>query len=254
MSPGARPAVADLRRWLVGDAARLRAAATAALRAPVPTCPGWVGRDLLDHVGEVYAHKVAVLRLGRRPAEGEWPWAPDDDGVVGWFDDRLTELLAELDARSPDDPAWTFAAADPTVGFWWRRMAHETAIHRVDAELAAGRPPGPHEPAQARDGVAELLGLAGDPAVTAALALDGAPGRAGTVRVDVGGRSLLVRLADDGQQVDEVEPAAPSDAVVAGAAGDVYRALWNRPSGPVLRSGAADVLDRLAARLALGMA
>ena len=123
--------------WLA-DAALLRAAALAAPQAPVPTCPGWVGRDVVDHVGEVYAHKAAVLRLGRRPAEGEWPWAPDDDTVFAWFDDRLAELLHELDAREAADPAWTFLAADHSVGFWWRRMAHETAIHRVDAEQAAG--------------------------------------------------------------------------------------------------------------------
>ena len=46
---------------------------------------------------------------------------------------------------------------NPTVGFWYRRMAHETLIHRVDAELAAGGLTEVDE-MLATDGVDELLG------------------------------------------------------------------------------------------------
>ena len=42
-------------------------------------------------------------------------------------------------------------------------MAHETAIHRADAELAAGREPASHDVALALDGVDELLGFAASP-------------------------------------------------------------------------------------------
>lgn len=246
------PRPADYRRWLVQDAGRLRAAAAAAPAEAVPTCPGWVGRDLVDHVGEVFAHKVATLRLGRRPNEGERPWAPDDDTVFGWYDERLAELLAELDARDPDDRAWTFIASDQTVRFWWRRMAHETAIHRVDAELAAGLALSPHDEAQAADGVAELLQFSGDTSVVGEP--EAATGSGGTLLVAAGGSSLLVTLTDDEQVVAEATADSPSDALIQGEAADVYRSLWNRPAdGPVTRSGDPLVLQRIDARLALGM-
>jgi uncharacterized protein (TIGR03083 family) len=250
-SPG--PAWSDLRRWLEADARALVEAARSAPRSPVPTCPGWVARDVVDHTAEVYAHKVAAIRLGRRPQEGEWPWAPDDDTVFGWFDDRLVELLAVLDEHDPADPAWTWFAADQSVGFWLRRMAHETAIHRVDAQVAAGVPVGAHDEALAADGVAEVLGpFAGNPDVrTASTADDGAAGR---VLVVAGAQAWLVDLPDGGYDVrDTPLGGAAGDAAVAsvrGSAGDVYRWLWNRPpDAPVEATGAAEVLRRLRARL-----
>ncbi len=238
---------------LLDDAARLRSAARDAPQQPVPTCPGWVGRDLVDHVGEVYAHKTAVLRLGRRPVEGEWPWAPDDDAVFAWFDARLAELVDELDTRASTDPTWTFAADDQTVGFWWRRMAHETAIHRVDAELTAGRAPWPHEDEQALDGVAELVGLAGEQAVLSVA--DPRSGAAGSVLVSAGDSALLVTMPDAGQLVAPSARGADADAAVVGSASDVFRELWNRPTdSPVEWTGDPLVLQRFRARLALGAA
>jgi uncharacterized protein (TIGR03083 family) len=70
--------------------------------------------------------------------------------------DGLARVAAALD-RPAGDPAWTWAP-DGTVGFWQRRQAHETAIHRVDAELAAG-PPTPVPAALAADGIDEWLAL-----------------------------------------------------------------------------------------------
>lgn len=241
------------RDWLLDDATRLRSAARDAPRQPVPTCPGWVGRDLVDHVGEVYAHKTAVLRLGRRPAEGEWPWAPDDDTVFAWFDARLAELVDELDSRASTDPAWTFVADNQTVGFWWRRMAHETAIHRVDAELTAGRAPWPHEDEQAVDGVDELVGFAGEQSVLSAP--DARCGVAGSVLVSAGDSALLVTMSDAGQLVAPSAHGAAADAAVVGSASDVFRALWNRPTDSAVEwTGDPRVLQRFRARLALGAA
>ncbi|HET8614648.1 MAG TPA: maleylpyruvate isomerase N-terminal domain-containing protein [Actinomycetales bacterium] len=244
-----RPTPSDYRRWIEADARLLLDAACSAPQAPVPTCPGWTARDVVDHTGEVYAHKVAAMRLGRRPQEGEWPWAPDDDSVFGWFSDRLAELLHELGSRDPASPAWTWFDEDQTVGFWARRMAHETAIHRVDAELAAGRSPTAHDEVLAVDGVDELVGtfLASDD-VLESEARD--TGSCGTVLVDAGVRCWLLDLPDGGTDVTVPARAVESDAQVAGSATDLYRALWNRPTdGAVRRGGDAEVLRRLDARL-----
>lgn len=35
---------------------------------------------------------------------------------------------------------WTFLDAPSPLAFWARRQAHETAIHRADAQLAADGP------------------------------------------------------------------------------------------------------------------
>jgi len=246
------PSAADYRRWLLDDAARLRAAAALSPQATVATCPSWTARDVVDHVGEVYAHKVAVLRLGRAPVEGEWPWAPDDDSVFAWYDERLAELVHELDARDVAGAAWTFIAADQTVGFWWRRMAHESAIHRVDAELAVGLEPAAHDELQAVDGVDELLGFAGDASV-----LDqptSSSGASGTVLVTAGDSRLLVTMSDAEQSLAPAGEAVVADASIEGAASDVYRWLWNRPAvGSITQDGDSAVLQRLAARLAVGM-
>jgi hypothetical protein len=50
----------------------------------------------------------------------------------------MVDAALFLGRRGPDEPAWTFWPDDQTCAFWFRRMAHETVVHRVDAELAAG--------------------------------------------------------------------------------------------------------------------
>ena len=57
------------------------------------------------------------------------------------------------------DPALecaTFMAAPSALAFWARRQAHETAIHRADAESASGVVPD-YAPDFAADGIDELI-------------------------------------------------------------------------------------------------
>ncbi len=133
--------------------ALLRAAlAEADPKAPVPSCPEWTAADLEEHVAAVYLHKVEVLRNGAFPK----PWPPADG--VGALDDAFVALAAEFAARAPEDASVTWFDPDQTVGFWMRRMALETAIHRVDAELAAGREISIIDPDLAVNGIDEVLG------------------------------------------------------------------------------------------------
>jgi len=44
---------------------------------------------------------------------------------------------AALSAAPPDLRCWTFLPAPSPLAMWARRQAHETTVHRVDAELAA---------------------------------------------------------------------------------------------------------------------
>jgi uncharacterized protein (TIGR03083 family) len=141
---------------LAADFELLRdAACLAGPEQPVPSCPGWTVTDLATHVGHVYLHKVAVMR------EKNWPdpWPPADlpAGPLAVLDLGYRELTAEFAGRQPDEPALTWYGPEQTVGFWIRRMAQETVVHRMDAQLAAGVPVIPAPADLAIDGIDELL-------------------------------------------------------------------------------------------------
>jgi hypothetical protein len=153
---------------LASDFTLLRAAATAdgtegaeGLAVPVPTCPGWTMADLIRHVGEVYLHKTLAMRLGDFPGEQDWPAEVEALPPLALLDRAYADLAAELGRRDPESPAPSWYQPEPTVAFWMRRMAQETLIHRLDAELAAqvatGRAVSPVPDDIAADGVDEVL-------------------------------------------------------------------------------------------------
>jgi uncharacterized protein (TIGR03083 family) len=139
------------------DGERLAAAAEGHLDRPAPWCPGWVGRDVVQHIGIVHRHKLAIV-AGNLQENPEPETAPAEDDALGaWYREGLEALLAALTAADPAARVFTWHRADRSVGFWIRRMAHETAIHRADAESITGDIT-PLDPALAADGVDEVLG------------------------------------------------------------------------------------------------
>ena len=230
---------------LAGEGARLGAAARAAgVAAPVPTCPGWQVADLLVHTARVYRHKTYVVehRLQERPTGGAWQVddpAPAD--APAFFDAELAALLRALRATDPATRVWSFAQADPTVGSWCRRMAHETVIHRVDAELAAGVP-GPVRPALAVDGIDEVLDVFLAPRAEGA-SLGEPPATVHLHATDVPGE-WLVRLGPDGIEVERGH--AKGDAAVRGTASALSLWLWGRlPLEALEVLGEVEAADRL---------
>jgi uncharacterized protein (TIGR03083 family) len=212
--------------YLDADHRRLRAAAAGALGERVPPCPDWTGADLLFHVAEVYLHKTESMRRGEEPE----PWQPDlGDDPLAALDDAYRRLTSELTTRGPDGFAPSWYTPDQTVGFWVRRMAFETVIHRVDAELAAGRAPEPIPDELAVPGIEEVLVcfLAYGTATYPEYVADRMAGCDGdTVRIDVPEASWLVQLGPDVVTVTRGE--ADTDAVVRGEADAVLRWLWRR--------------------------
>ncbi len=240
------------------DAAQLSGLARSVdLATPVPSCPGWTMHDLVGHCGEVYAHKSAALRLGRAPVDGDSATAPGGVAVVDFHDEQVAELVHELEDRGPDAETWTWFPGEHSTGFWFRRMAQEALVHRVDGELATGGTIGPIDPVLAADGVEEVLSwFAGHPGVLAhSASRDGA---AGEVFVDAGDHAFVVELPDDGHVVHEVDPRTgvpTADAVVRGAAADIDLLLWGRPTADaVAEDGEHAVLERLFSRLHLAVA
>jgi uncharacterized protein (TIGR03083 family) len=132
------------------------------LDRPVPACPDWKVGQLVAHLGGVYAWaRSAVAAGGERVSRRDVAAPPppeDSPEMVPWFRARLAELLEALSAGA-DAPAWTFPPNAPnTVGWWQRRQALETAVHRWDVQTAVD--PGrvdPIAPDLAVAGVDEFL-------------------------------------------------------------------------------------------------
>ncbi|WP_329214026.1 maleylpyruvate isomerase family mycothiol-dependent enzyme [Streptomyces sp. NBC_01485] len=206
------------------------AAAEAGPEAKVPTCPEWQVRDLLRHTGAVHRWATSFVAEGH-PSFRPFDEPPDLDGdpLLNWFREGHGRLVDTLSAASPDLLCWQFLPAPSPLAFWARRQAHETAVHRVDAESARGRIPeeiAPEFTADfAADGVDELL--------------RGFHARAGSgVRTEEP-RVLRVRATDTADAVWTVrlssEPPVTvrdaegdADCEVSGPAALLYLSLWNR--------------------------
>jgi uncharacterized protein (TIGR03083 family) len=221
---------------LTADFTRLRAVVPASLTAPVPTCPGWTVADLTRHVGEVYLHKTLAMRDGTEP-ETFPPEGLAGQEPVALLDRSYAGLRAEFAARRPADPAGSWYTPDQTVGFWIRRMAQETVIHRIDAELGAGQPVDPVPDDLAVDGIDELLKVFVAFSVAEwgdyfADALGSSPGRTYTVRAN--GAAWQVRTGPGRFDVTDGAGDGAADVTVTGPPEDVLRWVWNRetPGAP----------------------
>jgi len=142
------------------DCALMMAAALSAAPAldqRVEACPEWDMAGLLGHTGAVHAFAASVVTGRTAPAERPIP--PEDRSViVDWFEAGTAAIVAALENIEDDEPCWNWAADAPQVGrFWVRRMAQETAVHRVDAELAATGTAEAIDPELAVDGIDEYL-------------------------------------------------------------------------------------------------
>ncbi len=236
-----------LRDCLEADFRRLReVAARADPGARVPSCPEWTMSDLLRHVGAVYLHKVECMRLGRDP--DAWPPpGTGDEPPLELLDRGYAALTAEFAARRPEDHAFTWYAPDQSVGFWIRRMAQETVIHRVDAELGAGAPVAGIPADLAADGVDELLvvfvqyGTTGWPEEFAGL-LKAAGDR--LVSVVTPQQSWKLRLTSQDVRVDGSAAGRPA-AVVEGPAAEVLLWLWNRGGAGAVTTGDEETIALL---------
>jgi len=230
------------------------AAARAGLDATIPSCPSWQVKDLLRHISYVhrwaagYVVEQRTERLRGRPSESELlAGGPPDAELMDWF---LAGHAALVDALRTADPAmtcWTFLDAPSSLAFWARRQAHETGIHRADAELAGGDTT-PFPADFAADGIDELImGFFGGDA--AALSPEQREGERQSLLVnatDVGTAWWLELTADGTSAVSVRRGAGPATCTLAGPASGLYLLLWNRAQQPatgVQVSGDSAVLE-----------
>ena len=218
----------DIERHLLAlrhEGAALAGAARATdLANAVPSCPGWDVARLTGHVAHAYRW---VTHIVRTHADAEV--FPDDvpgpsgDDPVAVYEDALAELVETLTNEAPDAPAWNWSEQDMTVAFWARRMAHETAVHRWDAQLAHGDPR-PVEPDLAADGADESLGVF----LPHYLHEHPQDGLRGTFRVEATDTRDVWHGTLHPDRADLTRNDAPADATIRGSASDLLLAFWGR--------------------------
>jgi uncharacterized protein (TIGR03083 family) len=219
----------------VGQEAKLfaEAAEQGGLDAEVPSCPGWNIRDLVRHLMEIHLWAAAhVAQPHDKPWVDDlaelaefWPdlavfW-PEDGDLVKWYLDTNANLVDALESAPLDVESFTFLPAPSPLAMWARRQAHETAVHRFDAEDAAGIA-SRFDPVFASDGIDELL-MAFAPRRNE-FPLESS--KSMVVHATDTDDDWHVTLGPDG--ISTTRGDGPADITLSGDASDIYLALWNR--------------------------
>ncbi len=220
---------------IVASEGKLLAAAAdqGGLDVDVTTCPGWDIRELVRHLSEI--HLWAAARVAKRTTKlwpddisehvESWPdlavfW-PDDDKLVDWYLDTNANLVNALESAPPDLDCPTFLPAPSPLAMWARRQAHETAVHRFDAESAAGIA-SEFDPVFAADGIDELLAAFAPRKQEFPIDSDKAMHVHATDTDD----HWRVTMGPDG--ITTTREDGPADVTLTGLAADLYLVLWNR--------------------------
>jgi uncharacterized protein (TIGR03083 family) len=224
-------------------AAFVEAARSAGVERHVPSCPEWTVADLCSHVGRL--HRWAAEIVEARPADPTRRWAsleaPEGPALVDFVADGYELLAATLARADAHEVCWTWTDQH-TVMFWARRQANELAMHRWDAQAAAGATE-PIERDLAVDGIQELFDIL-------AFRPGGPPTGSGesihlhcTDGPGDGGGEWLIHLDADGPTV--VNEHAKADAAARGSANDLLLMMWGRiPVDAVEVFGDASLLAR----------
>ncbi|HMH92895.1 MAG TPA: maleylpyruvate isomerase family mycothiol-dependent enzyme [Streptosporangiaceae bacterium] len=211
--------------WLADAAER------AGLDATVPPCVPWQVKDLLRHTG--YVHRWAARHITEcpdqiidGPSEEEiLRGGADDARLLAWFRDGHAALAQTLATADPAVACATFMPAPSPLAFWARRQAHETAIHRADADSAAGTMP-EYEADFAADGIDELIMGFGRRRKYQPTADGGT--RLSVLATDTGDAWLVE--AHDSRVLPRRDAGGQEEAgcTVSGPASGLYLYLWNR--------------------------
>jgi uncharacterized protein (TIGR03083 family) len=143
----------------VADATALANAASAVgPDTAVPATPGWTIAKLVKHTGTLHRWAQAATTSTEfpNPADLDLGLPDSREEYPVWLRAGALEFREALAARDPEAPCWSWGG-DQHVRFWSRRMAHETAVHRWDAEGATGARAAPIDPEFAVDGIDERL-------------------------------------------------------------------------------------------------
>ena len=193
------------------------------LDTPVTTCGDWDLAALATHVGWVYRWAAVALRTAAMPERGAVTRPDSPDELHDWFTTSANDALDALDRVDPSAPTWHPFQPPQLAGFWPRRLAHETTIHLLDAQLATSTTPDV-DASMASDGIDEYLTVA----LPRVLAGEGVTAPSTTLHIhctDVDGEWLIVPSAD-GLVITREH--AKGDAALRGPAAALLADLWGR--------------------------
>ncbi len=207
---------------------------------PIPTCPEWTLRQLVTHVGRAHRWAAEITRTRsaefipfREVPDGKLP--ADPAAQRAWLRAGAARVVGAVRAAG-SDLVWSFAGPVP-AGFWLRRMAHETLVHRADAQLAAGGEPEPVIDAEvAADAIDEWLmllagGIVGDAGERARALPAGAGLHVHATDDGLGGRGeWMIRHEGGGLTVEPGH--GKGDAALAGPAASLLLVLMRRRPVP----------------------
>lgn len=236
------PAYSELVVAVRREGESILAAADLGLDAAVPACEGWDVRALLHHVSRVYLRAADIVASDALEPR-DYPELPDGE-PIDLMRDALDRLVGTLSAASPDKPAWNWSGESQTAQFWARRMAHESSIHRFDAEMAHDVRM-PVDPDLAGDELDEML----DVLAPRIYERDKVAGPSGTVALcssDNG--EWYLQLAADG--VHRVEVIKEPDAKASGTTSALVLACYSRVPWTSLEvTGDGSLLERWTASM-----
>ena len=208
------------------------------LDTPVATCGDWDLAALATHVGWVYRWATVAMQTAAMPDRGavERPSSPDE--LHEWFTTGTADMLNTLTEIDPNGPTWHPFNPPQLAGLWPRRLAHETTIHLLDAQLACSAQQG-IDAVMASDGIDEYLTVA----LPRVLAGEGVTTPTTTLHIhctDVEGE-WLIAPSPDGLIITREH--AKGDAALRGSAGALLADLWGRRGalGDIDIAGDADV-------------
>ncbi len=232
----------EYRRLLSEESARLQSTSVDHLDIDLPHIEGWTVGAVIGHTGWVFRYVTLALQASpeQPPRRADVPEPPIGEAVLAWFAEAAAGLMAQFDAVDLDSIVPTFTGPQP-ASWWLRRLAHETAMHRWDAESAI-RSPHPIDAAQARDGIDEVL----ETFAPTRLSFDALAGTGEVVH-------LHATDIDDGEWLITFGPTeitwttghAKGDVAARGPVADLLLALWSRlPPSRLELFGDASLLDR----------
>src|SRR3954454_17718047 len=145
------------------ESARIVAALAANRTGRVPWSDRWTVGSCAKHVGRT--HHAVTLIVRDRPEASFGVVAtlsvPDtsDPGLGAWVAEGTSTMVDQLRRTDGQAVCWSWHPAHARASFCRRRMAHETLVHRWDAETGAGVDVQAMRPEVAADAFDEYLDI-----------------------------------------------------------------------------------------------
>jgi len=191
--------------------------------AAVTTCPGWNMQDLVGHLAGVYRFWTLQLLAGDATAQTTVPTPLEHDDVNTEFDQIETELMRNLEIIPEGAPCWNWSDGDYTSNWVARRMALETAIHRIDAQFANGTFT-PIDLDLSLDGVDERL----DVHLRLDLRENPTDSLGGTICLICSDSDSAWTISAERGRLRVRDGRGPASVALVGTASDLFQFVWNR--------------------------